>query len=93
MEALEKKKYENKEDTTMTKDRRTKAELLNELESKQQEIKSLKEQLVRSENQELGVTTGRELNDMIEGLVDGGLSRQEALMALTSILIPMSVIK
>ena len=67
------KKEEKKMDN-----RKTKAQLMEELEQKNSEIAALKKELERSENYELFVTAGKEMRDAMDGLVAGGLTEEQA---------------
>ena len=71
------KKEEKKMDN-----RKTKAQLMEELEQKNSEIAALKKELERSENYELFVTAGKEMRDAMDGLVAGGLTEEQAFQFL-----------
>lgn len=58
--------------------RKTKAQLMEELEQKNTEIAALKKELERSENYELCVNAGKECRDAMDGLVAGGLTEEQA---------------
>lgn len=62
--------------------RKTKAQLMEELEQKNSEIAALKKELERSENYELFVTAGKEMRDGMDGLVAGGLTEEQAFQIL-----------
>lgn len=62
--------------------RKTKAQLMEELEQKNSEIAALKKELERSENYELFVSAGKEMRDAMDGLVAGGLTEDQAFQIL-----------
>ena len=66
----------------MADSRKTKAQLMEELEQKNSEIAALKKELERSENYELCVTAGKEMRDAMDGLVAGGLTEEQAFQVL-----------
>lgn len=70
-----------KDDSVAVK-RKTKAQLMEELEQKNTEIAALKKELERSENYELFVTAGKEMRDAMDGLVAGGLTEEQAFQVL-----------
>lgn len=59
--------------------RKTKAQLMEELEQKKAEIKELKEALERSETYEQCVEAGKGVREMLDGLVAGGLTEDQAM--------------
>lgn len=82
-----KNKEEKKMSETLIKDdsvvkRKTKAQLMEELEQKNSEIAALKKELERSENYELFVAAGKEMRDAMDGLVAGGLTEEQAFQVL-----------
>ena len=59
--------------------RKTKAQLMEELEQKNAEIAELKKELERSEQYDQYVNTGKQIREMIDGFVEGGLSEDIAI--------------
>lgn len=73
---------DNKEEKKMADNRKTKAQLMEELEQKNAEIAELKKELERSDQYDLCVDVGKQLRESIDGLVEGGLTEDQAWQAI-----------
>lgn len=66
--------------------RKTKAQLMEELEQKNNEIAELKKELERSAQYDQYVNAGKEIREVIDGLMEGGLSENQAFDILRAVI-------
>ena len=66
--------------------RKTKAQLMEELEQKNAEIAELKKELEKSASHEQYVEVGKSLREVIDGLVEGGLTEDQAMQFLIGVI-------
>ena len=78
-------KWRPKEEKKMADSRKTKAQLMEELEQKNNEIAELKKELKKSESYEQCVEAGKALRETIDGLVEGGLTEEQAMQFLIGV--------
>lgn len=75
-------KWRPKEEKKMADTRKTKAQLMEELELKNAEIVELKKEMKRSEQYDLSVKAGMDLREAMDGLIDGGLTEEQAFAVI-----------
>lgn len=75
-----------KEDKKMAETRKTKAQLMEELEQKNAEIAELKKELERSANYEQYLDAAKETRSMVDAFVESGFTEEQAITIVTSMI-------